>query len=153
MQTLDHLIRSHPFWQGLDSRHFQILNERAALVKFGVNEPIFHAGIGAEYFYLICTGRVALETFVPGKGALTIETLTAGEALGWSWLFSPYRWHFSAYSIDLTEAIAFGAHGLRKHARENHDFGYELTTRVSRIVWQRLQASRLQLTDLYAAGE
>jgi CRP/FNR family cyclic AMP-dependent transcriptional regulator len=123
------------------------------LVKFGVNEPIFHAGVDADFFYLICTGRVALETFVPGKGALTIETLAAGEALGWSWLFSPYRWHFSAHSIELTEAVAFRAHRLRIRVVEDHDFGYELTTRVCRVVCQRLLASRLQLMEFYVAGD
>jgi CRP/FNR family transcriptional regulator, cyclic AMP receptor protein len=151
MQTLDHLIRSQPFWRGLDVRYFPTLNECASLVKFGVSEPIFHAGVDAEHFYLICTGRVALETFVPGQGAVTIETLAAGEALGWSWLFSPYRWHFSAHSIDLTEAVAFGAQGLRKYAHENHDFGYELTKRVSQVILQRLQTTRLKLTDFYVA--
>lgn len=150
MQTLDQIIPSHPFWKGLNPHYFHILKECAAFVKFGVDQPIFDAGVDADHFYLICTGRVALETFVPGKGAITIETLGAGEALGWSWLFPPYRWHFSARSVELTEAVAFGAHGLRKYAEENHDFGYELTTRVGQIVLQRLQATRLQLVEFYA---
>ncbi len=132
-------------------RYFPLLNERAALVKFGVNEPIFHAGIDADFFYLISTGRVSLETFVPGQGAVTIETLVAGQGLGWSWLFPPYRWHFSAHSIELTEAVAFSAQGLRREAEKNHDFGYELTRRVSQVLLQRLQATRLNLVEFYAA--
>jgi CRP/FNR family transcriptional regulator, cyclic AMP receptor protein len=151
LQTPDHLIRSHPFWRGLDLRYFPLLNECAALVEFGANEPIFHAGIEADFFYLICTGRVSLEAFVPGQGAVTIETLASGQALGWSWLFSPYRWYFSAHSIELTKAVAFSAHGLRNYAGKNHDFGYELTRRVSQVMLQRLQATRLNLLEFYAA--
>jgi CRP/FNR family transcriptional regulator, cyclic AMP receptor protein len=151
LQTLDQLIRSHPFWQGLDLRYFHLLNECAALVKFGANEPIFHAGIDAEFFYLIHRGRVSLETFVPGQGAVTIETLASGQALGWSWLFPPYRWHFSAHSIELTEAVAFSAHDLRSYAEKNHDFGYELTRRASQVILQRLQAARLNLVEFYVA--
>jgi CRP/FNR family cyclic AMP-dependent transcriptional regulator len=150
MQTLDHLIRSHPFWQGVNPRYFHILNECAAFAKFGVEQPIFRRGVEAEHFYLICSGQVALETFVPGKGAITIDTLGPGEALGWSWLFPPYRWHFSARSVDFTEMITFSVHELRKHAEENHDFGYELTTRVGQVVLERLQATRLQLLEFYA---
>ena len=150
METFDHIIRSHPFWQGLDPRYFQVLNDCAAFVKFGVDQPIFHQGVDADRLYLICTGRVALETFVPGKGAITIETLEAGEAFGWCAFFPPYRWSFSACSVDSTETIAFGAHGLRKYAEKNHDFGYDLTTRISRAVLQRLQATRLQLVEFYA---
>jgi CRP/FNR family transcriptional regulator, cyclic AMP receptor protein len=151
LQTLDHLIRSHPFWRGLDLRYFPLLNECATLVKFGANEPIFHAGIDAEFFYLIYTGRVSLETFVPGQGAVTIETLVSGQALGWSWLFPPYRWHFNAHSIELTQAVAFGAHSLRSYAEKNHDFGYELTRRMSEVMLQWLQATRLNLVEFYAA--
>lgn len=150
MQTLDHIIRSHPFWEGLNPHYFHILNECADFVKFGEEQPIFRAGVEAEHFYLICSGQVALETFVPGRGAITIEMLGPGEALGWSWLFPPYRWHFSARSVELTETIAFGANELRKYAEENHDFGYELTTRVGRIILQRLQATRLQLVEFYS---
>jgi CRP/FNR family transcriptional regulator, cyclic AMP receptor protein len=87
---------------------------------------------------------------VPGKGAITIETLGAGKALGWSWLFPPYRWRFSARSVELTEAVAFSAHKLRNYAEENHDFGYELTTRVGQVILQRLQAARSQLVEFYA---
>ena len=145
METLDHIIQSHPFWEGLNPRYLPILHECATIAKFGVGQPILHAGVDADRFYLICTGRVALETFVAGKGAITIETLDAGEARGWSWLFPPYRWNFSACSLDLTEAVAFGAHRLRKYAEEDHDFGYELTTRVGQALLQRLQATRLQL--------
>jgi CRP-like cAMP-binding protein len=151
MQTLDHLIRSHPFWRGLDLRYFHLLKEWAALVKFGANEPIFHAGTDAEFFYLIHTGRVSLETFVPGQGAVTIETLASGQVLGWSWLSSPYRWHLSAHSIEITEAVAFSADGLRRYAEENHDFGYELTRRVSQVMLQRLQATRRNLVEFYAS--
>ena len=31
---------------------------------------------------------------------VTIETLEAGEVVGWSWLFPPYRWHFDARALD-----------------------------------------------------
>jgi CRP/FNR family cyclic AMP-dependent transcriptional regulator len=147
MERLDPLIRSHPFWDGLNPHYFQILREHASLVKFGIDQPIFHVGLEANFFYLISTGRVALETFVSGKGAITIETLVAGEALGWSWLFPPYRWHFSAHSVDVTEAVAFNAQGLRSYAQENFDFGYQMSSRVGREILQRLQATRLQLVE------
>jgi CRP/FNR family transcriptional regulator, cyclic AMP receptor protein len=147
MDKLDQIIRSHPFWEGFNPRHFPILNKCAGFAKFGVDQPILHAGVDADRFYLICRGRVALETFVPGKGAITMETLDAGEALGWSWFYPPCRWHFSACSLDRTETVAFGASQLRNYAAENHDFGYQLATRVGQVVWQRLRAARLQLVN------
>jgi hypothetical protein len=72
-----------------------------------VGQPVFQADSDAEYFYLIDQGSVGLEMFVRGKGVITIQTIGAGEALVWSWLFPPYRWHFSARSHAATEAVAF----------------------------------------------
>jgi hypothetical protein len=94
-----------------------------------------------------------LETFVPGKNAVTIQTLGPGEALGWSWLFPPYRWHFSARSGAFTEAIALQARALREYAEENHDFGYELAKRVGQVILDRLQATRLRLVNFYGPVE
>ena len=67
MHKLDHIIRSHPFW-GLNPRHFPILNQCATFARFGVDQPILHAAVEADRFYLLYRGQVALETFVPGKG-------------------------------------------------------------------------------------
>ena len=38
---------------------------------------------------------------------MTIETIEAGEVLGWSWLFPPYRWHFDARALAPVRATAF----------------------------------------------
>jgi hypothetical protein len=41
---------------------------------------------------------------------------------------------------------------LRKKCEEDHDLGYELMKRFSAVMIQRLQATRLQLLDLYGEG-
>ena len=100
------------------------------------------------YFYLIERGRVALETpFIPGKGVIIVETLDAGEVLGWSWLFPPYIWHFGAIALEPTDVVVFDADFLRNKASEDHEFGYQLAMRVGSLMLQRLQATRLQLLD------
>ena len=80
-----------------------------------------------------------------------LETIGAGEALGWSWLFPPYRWHFSARSHGVTDAVAFDARVLRQFAEANHGFGYELAMRVGQVMLQRLQATREQLVHFHDA--
>ena len=89
--------------------------------------------------------------FVRGKGIVTIQTVDAGEAFGWSWLFPPYRWHFDASAHQVTDALVFPAQTLRTCAEKDHDFGYELVTRVARVILQRLQATRQKLVDFYGA--
>ena len=113
MEKYDELVRSHPFWRKLDPRHLGVLKECVTMVRFGLGQPIFQAGSNAEQFYLIHTGRVGLEMFVRGKGIVTIQTVDAGEAFGWSWLFPPYRWYFDARAHQVTDALVFPAQTLR----------------------------------------
>jgi CRP/FNR family transcriptional regulator, cyclic AMP receptor protein len=71
-----------------------------------------------------------VESFVPGRGVTTVQTISAGDALGWSWLFPPYRWHFSARAIEPTEFVAFSASYPRQQAKEDPASGFELIKQV-----------------------
>jgi CRP-like cAMP-binding protein len=110
---------------------------------------VFREGGDADQFYLIQQGKVALKIFAPERGSITIQTLGEGDVLGWSWLFPPYRWYFDARTLERTNAIAFNGACLRAKMEENPDLGYELMKRFARIIEQRLQATRLQLLDIY----
>lgn len=143
-------LSAHPFLDGFTPTYLSVFEEHASLLSFNSQQQIFLSGGDAEYFYLIQHGLVALETeFIAGKGILPIQTLGAGQALGWSWLFPPYEWHFSARAVEPTEVIAVEAAPLREYAGRNHDFGYALSMTVAALILQRLQKTRLQLLDVY----
>lgn len=61
----------------------------ATFERYGVGQEIFREQQNADRFYLVVRGSVALETFAPGLGNMRIQTINAGDALGWSWLISP----------------------------------------------------------------
>lgn len=148
MQTLDGLevlIKEHPFLAELNPEFYDFFHDCGSLRRFASHQQIFQEGGEADHFYLILTGTVALETFVPGRGMVTIQTLGPGEALGWSWLFPPQQWHFTATTRAPTEVISFNAAALRAKAEENRDFRDELLTRVAKTLLDRLQATRRQL--------
>jgi hypothetical protein len=81
---------------------------------------------------------------------VTIQKLGPGEALGWSWLFAPFRWQFTATTYAPTEVISCNAEALRAKAADSQDFRAELLTRIAKTLLQRLQATRMQLVDLYS---
>lgn len=149
MTTLELIIATHPFTKDINPRFLHLLKECATFERFGIGHEIFHESFEADRFYLIHSGRVALQTFVPGTGVTTIQTIGAGEALGWSWLYPPYRWHFSAVAVDPVEAAALCAKTLRERMEENHEFGYEIALRVGPVLLERLQATRLRLLEMY----
>ncbi len=149
MQTLEPILVEHPFFKDLEPRYLQLIIGCASNVRFDSGQFIFREGEKANQFYLLRQGKVALEVFSPERGAITLQTLGEGEVLGWSWLFPPYRWHFDARVLEPLRAIAFDGECLRTKCEEDHDLGYELVKRVAHIVIQRLQATRLQLLDIY----
>jgi CRP/FNR family cyclic AMP-dependent transcriptional regulator len=151
MQTLEPLLAEHPFFKGLDRRFLELLVGCATNVRFDAGEYIFKEGEEANSFYIIRRGHVALEIFAPGRGPLAVQTLGEGEVLGWSWLIPPYHWHSSARAVELTRAIALDAACLRQKCDEDHDLGYELMKRFAPVIVDRLQATRLQLLDLYGS--
>lgn len=151
MRTLETILAEHPFFAGLEPRYVQIIAGCASNVAFEEGQIIFREGEEANRFYLIRQGRVALEVHAAGVGTLTIQTLDAGDILGWSWLVPPYRWHFDARAVEPTRAIALDGECLRRKCDEDHDLGYELLKRFAEIITQRLQATRLQLLDVYNA--
>jgi CRP-like cAMP-binding protein len=152
MQTLEPLLAAHPFFADLDPRFLQVVAGCAANGRFPAGTFLGREGEPANQFYLLRHGKVALQIHLPDRGALTIETLEAGEVLGWSWLFPPYRWHFDAQALELTRALVFDGQCLRAKCDADHDLGYALMQRFAHVMLQRLQATRLQLLDLYGVS-
>ena len=149
METLQPIIAAHPFFNDLPADQLELVAGCARNVRFQQGAYLFHEGDEANAFYLLRHGKVALQVFVPQQGALTVETLEAGEVLGWSWLFPPYRWQFDAQAIDLTRAIAFDGECLRAKCEADHDLGFQLMKRFAQVMTLRLQATRLRLLDMY----
>jgi len=148
MNGLHEAITNHAFFHGIKPEYRSIVTDGAKEVHFKVGDVLFREGDPANEFYLIETGKIALEAHEPANGTVLVQTLGAGEALGWSWLFPPFRWHFQARAIEPTTAICLnGAHLLITTERD-HDFGYELMKRVAQVVIHRLQATRKQLLGL-----
>jgi CRP-like cAMP-binding protein len=152
MENLEQILAHHPFFQGLDERYIQLVAGCGSNVKFEAGEFLFKEGEEANAFYLIRRGKIAVEAFAAERGSLIIDTLTDGDILGWSWLIPPYHWHFDAKAVDLTRAIALDARCLRTKCEQDHDLGYELLKRFSQIIEDRLQATRVQLLDLYSVS-
>jgi CRP/FNR family cyclic AMP-dependent transcriptional regulator len=149
METLERILAEHPFFKGLEEPYLQLLIGCASNVRFNAGEVIFREGEEANRFYLIRQGKVAVETFAPGRGPIIIQTLGEGELVGWSWLIAPYRWRFDGRAVELTRAIALDGECLRGKCEEDHNLGYELMKRVAGVMERRLEATRLQLLDVY----
>ena len=149
IDTSEYVLGDQAFLKGLAPAHLMAIAECAHPVTFASGEYVFHEGDPANHFYIITYGQVSLELHVPGRGSHVIQTVGKDEVLGWSWLFPPYRWHFDGRALTMIRAIDFNGMCLRGKCDADHDLGYELMKRFAQTIMARLQATRLQLLDVY----
>ena len=152
MQTIETLLRDVPFFEGIAAEHLEVVAGCASNVHFDEDEVLSREGDPADTFYLVRHGTIAIESFVPARGAVTIETIEAGEIIGWSWLFPPYRWHFDTRALGPVRATAFDGACIRGKCEADPALGYDLMSRFAQVMMERLQWTRLRLLDVYGDG-
>jgi|MudIll2142460700_1097286.scaffolds.fasta_scaffold571947_2 CRP-like cAMP-binding protein len=146
--TLADTLRCYPALAELETHQLEKLAERARDVRFQAGDIIFQEGDGRDDFYLIVSGAVALEIRAAHR-TIRIQTLMNGEELGWSSALAESRKHFQARALKTVHALAFEGEWLREYCDEDPAFGYNFTRWMLTVVAQRLQATQLQLLDLY----
>jgi CRP-like cAMP-binding protein len=127
-----------------------LLTNCAVARHFEAGQTILREGEFANGFYLIETGEVALESEIGLGESIVIQTIRAGDLLGWSWMFPPYVWQFTARVVEPTTAVFFYAPILREYCEKDHSLGYELLKRVSAVMVTRLQGAHNQMLSLYS---
>lgn len=149
VEGLERMVREHPFFAGLEEGFCKLVCGCAKNVRFEAGQYLFHEGEPANDFYLLRHGRVSLELHAPERGAVSFLTVGPGEIVGVSWLIPPYRWTFDARALELVRAISVDAACLRGKCEADHDLGYDMMKRFMPILVKRLQATRLQILDVY----
>jgi len=143
------LLGNHSFFKQLAPEQLAQLAACAVMMSVPQGRLICSEGEPAEHFYVIVSGGVALEMAAPGREPLTVQTLAPGDELGLSWFYPPYRWHFDARALTATRLIDFNTKLLQTRLDADHTLGYEFVKRLAWLTFERLQATRLQLTGIY----
>lgn len=138
-------IASHAFTSGFSAALIDALARFAMAKNFVRDETIFEQGDIANRFYLINSGYVCISSESRAGREVEIETIGAGDVLGWSWLFEPQKWQFDARALGNTETLFFYGTPLLAHLEENPDLGFELMSAMTGVVVRRLQKTREKL--------
>jgi CRP-like cAMP-binding protein len=148
---IDELARTtekYPLLADLPADYLPKLLEIAEERWFEENEIIFPEGARSKYLFLIASGRIALETMAGGQ-RIVIQTLGAGDTMGWSALTETTTTHFQARALTHVQTIALDGTALSVVFEENHSLGYEMMKRLLPLVTERLDHTRMQLIDMY----
>ena len=144
-------VALHPFLAGMNREQLALLTDCAIPVQFKKGQIIFREGEMANRFYLIESGRIVLESNDEHSNGVVIDTIGAGDLLGWSWMFPPYTWRFTARAIEPSSAIFFYGTLLREYCERDHLLGYELFKRMAPIMIKRMQSAREKIVSLMQA--
>jgi CRP-like cAMP-binding protein len=151
-RQLEEILADVPFLEGMSPERLALLAGCASNVHFDAGELIFREGDEANTFYVVRHGSVAVELHAPARNPMTVETIEAGEILGWSWLFPPYRTHFDARALSSVRATGFDGGCLRGKCEDDPALGYDLMKRFAQVFTERLHWTRLRLLDIYGDG-
>lgn len=149
IKDISALLAAHPVFKGMEKDRLDFIAGCGWNVQFRDGEAVFHFGQRADRFFMLRSGSVSIEIRPPAGPTLCIETVAAGDVLGWSWLYPPYTWQFDARALQDVRATAFDGACLRDKCDQDPGLGYELMKRFATVVANRLQSTRLQLLDLY----
>ncbi len=148
-QPIESILADHPFFKEIPREHLARVALQATISRFDKGEVIFREGSDARNFYLVLKGRVIIETLLPHQGLVNIQTVEAGEMLGWSWLVPPFRYRFGARTVQPTELAIFNGKHLLEVFEKDPQLGYQFLRRVLVAITERLEQTRLQLLNIY----
>lgn len=152
-RSIAELVAEHPLFSGMDGDIVDLLSGCARNVAFPEGTLVLREGATTERFYLVRSGRMAVEAVVPGRGRAIVQTLGPGDFAGQDWLVPPYTNDFDVRAGEVVRAVAFDAGCLRGKCEADPRVGYALLKCFVPALVESLKAVRLQSLDLYAAPE
>lgn len=141
-------LKKQPFVKDFDAAQVEGLAALAKRAHFERNHVLFREDDDCSQFYLIVSGSVALELEAPNR-AFRIDTLVAGDEFGWSSVLTGRGKMFQARTLEAVDVFVFEGPDLRAMCERDPAFGYRLMLRLLGVVSERLQATRLQVLDMY----
>lgn len=144
------VLESCSFFEHFQPKHIEKLSTMGTRVQFETGQIIFREDDDSTLFYVILSGRVALEASL-GGGNFRIQTLYAGDELGWSAVLHRKK-QFQARALEPVQALAFEAAALHDACERNPYFGRDFQARLLTLLAERLQSTRLQLLAVLGAS-
>ena len=144
-------LQKIPWFQELKPEHVRQFAEISTLRHFKAGDVFFHEGDKQDYFYIVLSGRVALDMFVPHRGKVRFFTCEEWDSFGWSSVTPVVRTR-TAGAVGVLEGtvLATDTTKLQALCDRDHDIGYLFMRRMANVIASRLLVTRLQLLDMFA---
>ena len=146
-QSIAEYLSAHEFFSELSEDVLIFLYECASKREIKKGQILFRQDERADKFYVVRNGRISVQIPAIMGPALEIQALGKDQVLGWSWLISPYQWHFQAKTEEDSELLEFDGTAILARCEQEPEFGYELLKRFAALMSERLDAARQKMMD------
>ena len=143
------VLRSFPYFAGVSPDSLKAVAEITDERSFPAGEPLFEEGDTAQSLYILRAGEVDIVYHCQDDDGCVVDTVVAGDLIGWSALVAPYSCTATAVPRVAGSAVRIDAAGIRKLCELDHTLGYQLLKELAGTLSRRLQGALVQL----AAGE
>jgi CRP-like cAMP-binding protein len=144
---IEEYLSKQEFFSSLNQEYIKTLARFASEQQIEPDQVLFRQGEHAHHFYLIRNGSITIEIPAITGPQLEVQSLGAGQILGWSWLISPYRWNFQARAEAPTTLLAFDGDAVLAQCEAEPPFGYALLKRFASLMAERLEVARQRMMD------
>jgi CRP/FNR family transcriptional regulator, cyclic AMP receptor protein len=139
------VLRRYTYFAGITDEGLKQIAMIADEQAIPANTRIFNEGDSANHMLIITQGEINIE-FQLGSGELRIvDTMVAGDLLGWSALVEPYKMTANGTTTKSTELIRFDGIKLRQLCEKDTAVGYHLVMQIAKLLAHRLEGASVQL--------
>lgn len=151
MTDIKDFLKEQAFFNGLSLDMVKYIAGCGQNKHFGAGEYISKEGQPADEFYIVRSGKLAVQLHHPTKGELIIKTLNEGDIGGLSWIIPPYTMQFDLKALVSTSVVALDGKCMRGKCDEDNEMGYLLMKQAALEMNNRLMNTRIQLLDVYSS--
>lgn len=137
------------FTEGFEPDVIDALTSIAQLAQYQEGDTLFREGQSNQEAYLVASGLVALEVRINPRESRRIQTLGAGELLGWGPLLGESVLSATARALKPTEALILHGPRLLLLCERDPRFGMIFMRRTAQALASRLSSTRLHLLGAF----
>jgi CRP/FNR family transcriptional regulator, cyclic AMP receptor protein len=139
------MLRSCSYFAGVSNESLRAVAAFTEERHFIAGEVLFKEGDLSRGLYILRQGQVDIVYRLHGGEERVVDTVVAGDLIGWSSLVEPYRSTAIAVAREAGGAIWIAAAGIRDLCEKDHTLGYHLLKQLAGVLSRRLQGALVQL--------
>lgn len=139
------LLRRYPCFAGVKEETLKAVAMIADQAMIPDATRVHTEGEPADVLSIIESGEFNIQYTLGTGEQRTVDTLTAGEVLGWPAMVEPYRITCIATARGPTRIIKIDAKRLRELCESDATLGYRIMGQITKLLAERLEGARVQL--------